>query len=71
VSWLCPRCLEPVGEFFDACRACDRPRERQSRITPEEVDAALERGAKSVEELRELLRPVFSLPSRHARLRLR
>ncbi len=69
MSWLCPRCLEPVGEFFDDCATCDRPRERPSRITPEEVDAALERGARDVEALRELLRPVFSLPPRNLRLR--
>jgi hypothetical protein len=70
----CP-CTELTGECCHDCPDCGgegillKRRERESKITPQEVDELLERSARGVEDLRKTLSSVFRLPSNSPRLR--
>ena len=75
----CPYCggegVLPIGNVLDMPPREPLPEgdprviERRSKISPEEVDELLERSGRGVQELREILEPVFRLPSRPIRLR--
>ena len=62
--WLCPKCLLPISDFFDACCAGGK----RHPITRERIEALLARSAEDGKKLREDLDRVFRLPPRNLML---